>query len=97
MRYGLWDTTRRLRQGNEWKGDNLPVVQELQRLQRDLGRLVQANADPAAPRIPVRRKQLQAVKREALPRVTAAARARIAAIAAENGDGWCELATVWRT
>ncbi|MEM6305226.1 MAG: hypothetical protein AAF744_10920 [Pseudomonadota bacterium] len=78
LRYGLWDTSRRLATQNEWRGDNIPLIRELQSLNQDLKRLVDANADPTAPRIPVRRKQLQAVRQEALPRVNAAARARIA-------------------
>ena len=78
LRYGLRDATRKLSRQNEWRGDNQPLVRELQALQQDLKRLVDANADRSAPRIPVRNKKLQVVKRSSVSKVNSAARARIA-------------------
>ena len=78
LRYGLWDIHSWVTQQKKYRGSLPPVVNELRDLQRDLNKIVLANADPAAPRIPVRRKQLQAVKKASLPAVNAAARARIA-------------------
>lgn len=78
LRYGLWDIRTWVKQQKEYRGSFPPVVQELRALERELKKIVDANADPAAPRIPVRRKKLQAVKKAAVPKVNAAARARIA-------------------